>query len=419
MRIFPRPLFGYLALLFLFVLVVYRGVFPAFTQIDTDFPNYYTAARIVLEQGDVNRLYDDQWFQEQITAHRIQAKGKFSPFPPTTALLATPLGLVQPQTALRLLTLVNLICVSLCVILLAQATSFEFPDVAVFVLLAGVGLINCIRFGQWYILVALSIIAGYVLYQHGRFILSGICFGLFVPVKYFPILFVLYFAARKEWRLVVSAIATSMLLILVSMVVLGWEIHYTFLTSVLGEHLQSRYALQSPFSSTFQSFDSLLHQLMVYDPEQNPHPAILSADMLPQVKWGIVTFLVLVTVVSIFRSQRFGASASVSLSFSLLSVLGLLIAPGGATYHFVLLWLPCALLLQWLDSAGRNRLFLLTLLIYGAIGFIPYSLFHSFEGRGWLSVLAFPRLCLMILLFFVAVLTMWLPATRQPLARNV
>ena len=76
---------GLLVLLALFVF--YRGVLPGFRQVDSDFPNYYTAAKIVADGKDVNRLYDDSWFQSQIRSYGMQLQGKFSPFPPVTALV--------------------------------------------------------------------------------------------------------------------------------------------------------------------------------------------------------------------------------------------------------------------------------------------------------------------------------------------
>jgi hypothetical protein len=43
-----------------------RGIVPGTSRIDTDFPNYLTAARIVADGEQVERLYDNSWFQEQM-----------------------------------------------------------------------------------------------------------------------------------------------------------------------------------------------------------------------------------------------------------------------------------------------------------------------------------------------------------------
>ncbi len=60
-----------------------RGIAPAVSRIDTDFPNYLTAARIVADGGPAARLYDDAWFQQQMRDYGIgdPKQGKFAPFP--------------------------------------------------------------------------------------------------------------------------------------------------------------------------------------------------------------------------------------------------------------------------------------------------------------------------------------------------
>ena len=52
-------------------LLLYFGIVPAFSRIDSDFPNYYTSARLVIEGGNLTNLYDDAWFQKQIEREGI------------------------------------------------------------------------------------------------------------------------------------------------------------------------------------------------------------------------------------------------------------------------------------------------------------------------------------------------------------
>src|SRR5262249_3374573 len=51
-----------LALVFLFV---YKGFVPAWKQLNTDFPNYYIAARLYREGYPMARVYEWTWFQRQ------------------------------------------------------------------------------------------------------------------------------------------------------------------------------------------------------------------------------------------------------------------------------------------------------------------------------------------------------------------
>src|ERR1700726_2348406 len=90
-------------------LVFQKGIVPAMSGIEADFPGYFTAARIVIDGQDTRRLYDDDWFREQIRRYGLESAknpGKFAPFPPPTALLLVPLARFEPLTALRIVTAV-------------------------------------------------------------------------------------------------------------------------------------------------------------------------------------------------------------------------------------------------------------------------------------------------------------------------
>jgi ABC-type anion transport system duplicated permease subunit len=77
----------------------------------------------------------------------------------------------------------------------------------------------------------------------------------------------------------------------------------------------------------------------------------------------------------------------------------LLIAPATATYTCALLWLPAALLIDYFLAAGARMAAYFILGAYTLIGFIPWNLTYPFEGRGGLTVLAYPRLFLLFAMF--------------------
>ena len=76
------------SILLLAAFLVWKGIVPALTRIDTDFPNYYTSAKLFLEGADVAQFYDDAWF----AAIREQGHRCGRSFPPLTVILATPLA---------------------------------------------------------------------------------------------------------------------------------------------------------------------------------------------------------------------------------------------------------------------------------------------------------------------------------------
>jgi len=416
MRLFLNRPTAILLFVALVSLLVARGIAPAVTKIGADFPSYLTAAKIVADRGQVERLYDTAWFEEQMRLYKIglPKAGKFSPFPPPTALLLVPLAHLTPLNALRVMTGTSILALVCSVLLLSRIFSWSFIESTIFVLLSGYAVLNTLRFGQPYALVSLSCILGYYAYLKGRPLLAGLCFGLFVPIKYFPVVVLLYFACRREWKIVLGGAVAILAAALVSIGILGWKIHEIFLTSVLGNHLIANLSMQDPFSASFQSFDTLYRRLFVFDATSNPQPlfALPSLQIIGVVitKVGIL----LATVATLIRLARRKAVASIAPSIGILGILVLLVAPATASYHFVLLWLPVGLLIDYFLREGTPARAYFILGAYALIGFFPYKFTEPFEGRGGLTVLAYPRLFVLLAMFTACLYFVWKPAEQAP-----
>jgi hypothetical protein len=243
-------------------------------------------------------------------------------------------------------------------------------------------------------------ILGYCLYLERRPWLAGICFGLFVPIKYFPVIILAYFAFRKEWKVVMGGAAAIAGVGLVSIAVLGWRVHEIFIFSVLGNHLTGRLSLQDhtvPFTAAYQSFDTLFDRLFVFDPAGNPQP-LLAAPLLRTL--GLIATkgsILLAAAATLIKLARGGSAAAPSIG--IIGIALFLIAPATATYTCALLWLPVALLIGYFLNQGARIPAYFILGAYVIIGFIPYNYAYPFEGHGGLSLLAFPRLFLLLSMF--------------------
>ena len=406
--LFKRP-----AALLLFValtlVLAARGIVPALSKVDTDFPNYFTAAKIVADGGNTDRLYDNGWFQDQMRRYQIgkASEGEFKPFPPPTALLLVPLTRLKPLDALRVVTGVSVLCLIGSIILLAKILSWSVVDSTVFVLLSGYAVLGALRLGQPYILVSCSCIVGYYARLKSRPSLAGMCFGLLTPIKYFPVVILVYFAFRKEWKVVLGGAAAILMVTAVSVGILGWKMHEDFLSSVLGNHLIAKLDLQDPFTASYQSFDSLFRRLFIYDATLNPQ----APYAVPRLQ-GIAVFItkasiLLAAIAALVKLARRGGDSATGPSIGLLGVVTLLLAPATATYHFVLLWLPVGLLINYLILQGARVRAYFILGAYALIGFFPYRYTIPFEGRGGLTVLAYPRLFLLLAMFIACVHFIW------------
>jgi hypothetical protein len=383
------------------VLLVTRGIVPAMSRIDSDFPNYFTAAKLVTDGRNAERFYDDSWFTEQAYRYGMGA-GIFSPFPPPTALLLVPLTPFQPLTALRILTALSMLCLGCSIWLLARILSWSVAGSALFILASGHAIHSGLRFGQPYILISTLCILGYYAYLKGRPWLAGMCFGLFVPVKYFPGIVLVCLALRKQWKVLLGGLLAILGVTVTSIATLGWKIHQTFLLTIVGNHLAARRGL--PLSALVQSFDTLFGGLFIFDAVLNPRPLLVAPQL--QVLCVVITkaAIVLAAVVTLLRLIRQGSAAATGAAIGVLALAALLAAPGTATYHFALLWLPVGLLFNYLlrEAAPGGAYFVLAGYVF--IGMLPYGHALAFEGQRWLSVLAFPRLFVLLAMFIAAVL---------------
>ncbi len=102
-RLLPGRATASLLAIALTILIFTKGIVPAMSTLDTDFPNYLTAARIVADGGPANRLYDTPGFKSKcadtasasprrVNSRRFRRPPRFSWFPWQAFSRSTPCG---------------------------------------------------------------------------------------------------------------------------------------------------------------------------------------------------------------------------------------------------------------------------------------------------------------------------------------
>ncbi len=372
------------------------GLVPAWRTVQSDFPNYYTAARLLSDGQASAQFYDDDWFQRQIRGYGMEAAGKFAPFPPATAFVMLPLSGFSPLTAKRIWTVINLLALLANIWLLRQLSRQSYLHCAVFLLLGGFGLANTFKLGQFYLILLLLILLAAFCVLRKRDGLAGILLGLGASIKYLPIIYVLGFGLNRRPRLIVAGLVTIGGVMLLEAAVFGTDVHFQFIRTILLPHLNGVLQTQDPFTPTFQSWNSLLRNIFVYDPLRNPHPLI---------PWP-TGFLIARTVILllIFGSAartiyRLHGAEAMWLRLSIIGLAVMAALPASATYHFILLAFPVAILWRYADQPGLRYHFWTVYVLYAAIGLLPVHYFSGFRYAGGWIFLAYPRLFLMTSLF--------------------
>ena len=374
----------------------------------SDFGNYYVSARLVATGANLDSLYNDEWFHQQMIGMGVNTPGKFSPFPPITAWMLIPYSGLEPLDAQRLFVVVNLVFVLMCAYAWSKVSHWKRLPSLLIVLAGGGSVINNVAFGQIYLVMVTCLLISVVLIERDRPLPASIFLGGFAVIKYVPVVIIggLFLLAlispqpeRRRYQLtVIYSLLTIVVLVVAQVLLFGSDLMEEYLVSALLPHLSSELSGQGMYSLLFQSWDSLGRNLFVYDAVANPDPLIDWPAGRTLLKLIVAIVVMAVSVFVMYLHSRSASSRRFNVFLSIPVLTILVILPASATYHFVLLLFPMALLLR--DEALSIKTRLVTVVLYCIIGFIPYGYaFRIAETAGLLF--AFPRLLIVLLLFIV------------------
>ncbi len=375
--------------------VLLRGLIPALAGPAGDFANFYTASRIVVDRQPLEEAYRDfTWFQKRMDQYGVGGQlGGFIPHPPPAAVVFIPLSGLDPVTAKRVWTALNLILCLVCIFLLAE-TSGLHPLLAGLILLStGAGLRNNFLFGQLYLLLLASLLGGLHFVQKGRPVLAGLLLGSLVPVKYAAFPWALYFCWRRRWQTVISMGAVALAVSMVTVWLVGWPPFHVFWADVLPRHLAGE--IQDPFASRLQSWGSLFRRLFIADDTLNPSPPLNSPTMYFLSKnivfWSLATLSLVVLTRIRFQHPRH----TQLFDWGWMALTLMLLSPGGATYHFLLLTIPTAFFASILMDQGRKLSAGFLVLLFAALN-LPHYLWLEGLAGGWTTPFAYTRLLILL-----------------------
>ena len=392
----------YLILAFLLIYLVRSALIPAWSELQSDFPNYYISSKILLE-GNGEKLYHDDWFHEKGKMMGIKRHTRFSPFPPLTALVMVPIAFFKPLAAKRIWTILNIFFLLLAIFLLNKITQWKWHLSAIFILLTGVGLSSNIRLGQVYIVITAMVLLSYFLAQHNKDYLAGIILALCTVLKYFPVVFIVAYAFNKNWRLLSAAMITIIFLFIIQFVIFGPDLMGTYFSTILFPHLEGRIQGQGEFSHIYQTWEVFLKNIFVFNAFENPNP-IINWPMGKTLINFMLTALILVPLAYILKKVSvYDSKAKLNIYLYTISLGVFVLLPITATYHFVLISFPVILLLITIKSKLKPIWFWITVSLYAGIGFIPLGIFFELGDRLGL-IFYYPRLWIVTVLYFVCLL---------------
>jgi hypothetical protein len=367
----------------------------AWRTLNTDFPNYYLAARLVREGVDPSRAYEWIWLQREKDHRNIdQAVVGLVPITPFSTLTMWPIAGLPPLVAKHAWLILNLALLFPIVWLMKSVTGLSLLQVGCLVGLC-FPLHRNFLYGQYYVVLLGILTAACWAVQRQRNYLAGSLLALGVAVKIFPVILALHFVRKKNWAALIACLFTGLLCAVVSISVFGWSLHRTYLLQVLPATLRGE-ALD-PYNLTSSSLSSLLHRLFIFEPQLNAHPAL-------HVPWLFVILhpafqLALLLPALMWIDERASSATRTSLEWSALLLATLTFTPLPASYHFTVLILPVAIICGYLVRERRSALVIIVIALYLAVG---YPGWNTAPVDGWKALLHVKRLYALILLTIVS-----------------
>lgn len=347
-------------------LVLWKGIIPGWQHLDSDFPNYYTASLLLLEGEEVADFYDNAWFEAQARQRGIDASARFTPFPPVTAILAIPVTFFEPLTAKRIWLVLNVLLLFVLVVQLRSITRLSYLWVSVLASIALLPIISNFRMGQFYLLLLCGLLACYQWAIRGQYLRSGIVLAFLALVKYFPVSTIAGFALAGKRKVWWSAGIALVIMVIAQAWLFGWEAWERYMDILLG-HLGGRIPEHGQFVPAYQSMDSFLTHLFVSD-ASNPYAITNAPGLKAAIKWTIYLFVGGSLAWAWWNFRKSDKDDFMGATLALTSLAALLLLPASATYHFLLLLFPIALLYR-LGRTGmtlRDGLPILTLMFIAA-----------------------------------------------------
>lgn len=407
----------WLALIPLTLFFLRLGVLPAWREMRSDFPNYYVSSRVLTAGEDPRLLYDDAWFQRRIEREGINQAGRFSTFPPCTAFAMLPLTPFSPDSARRLWLGINLALLLLAVIQLGRLCELDPSTTAVWVFLAGNALVSNFVLGQLYLAVTAITLMALVLAERGHELTAGALLGACISIKYFPVVFLPALWMRRRWRALLACATTMACITGLELLIFGWETWSHFAGSVFLPHLDGLIANQGDgHVIAYQSFNSLFRNLLVHHPRENPHPLWTAPGLYPFAKW-ITLALIGGVGAWCFLAQKGTELTGYRRRQALAGATAMVLLPVTATYHLLLFLPSLGLLLAELWRDHRRFAAALVASFWALLGFAPFWRLAALDRDGFMLLLHYPRLFLLLGIWLVAILGLW-PRQSQAIDKS-
>jgi hypothetical protein len=372
----------------------------AWRTLNTDFPNYYMAARLVHEGYDTSRMYEWTWIQREKDHRGVDRRVVgLLPITPLSTLAVWPIAELEPLTAKHVWIVFNLLLLVPMAWMLQRMTRLSYVRIALMFALS-FPLYRNLLYGQFYILLMLMIVAACWCWLRGWQVAAGVLVAVAAGCKVFPALLLVWFLRRRQWRALLWGLITGAACVGISVAVYGVAANRTWLQEILpwvtrGEGLGT-------YMTGSASIVELFHGLLLGEPQWNPHPrhesVMAYAVLVPLLQMMVLAPAVLLIRRGDERRER------VLMEWSAIVTAALAVSTEAASYNFVLMVFPVCVMAGML--LRRRQYGWLAALAIAFLG-IGYPVPVPANVQGLAVLLWIPRLWLMLAMLTAIYVWLW------------
>lgn len=251
--------------------------------------------------------------------------------------------------------------------------------------------------GQSDITIFFPMVVAFWAFSRDHDLVGGIALGVAILTKIAPAVFLVYWLWKREWRVLIYALATSILIILISLPFVGIDLWIRFVTQIFPALSTGTAYAQN------QSLPGLINRLML---EPRFAAGLQSAPNVPAIRAvSTAAELILVGLAMLVTGGRRGSRNSLrfALEFSVWLIVLLIISPIAWDHYFTWLLLPITVLLSSLLNSqltiARGAILFSALVVGLWLVNTPVATFFNYPEAWQKSPLLYGSLIILALLF--------------------
>lgn len=367
------------------------GLFYLYRSIDFpvhDFANYYFGGQFFSHGQFDHNVYFPYWFNSRIYA--AGHNGIFAAYAPNTPFLAlvfAPLSMLPVAVAKLFFNAVSLLLFLWSLLRIASRYRVDSFWLLAIPIVFFVPIKNQVLFGQVYFLVFFLLAECWLAYEKRQLKTAALYLSIAILLKVFPLLMLLFFMFRKQFKLLGYVFLFCAILIVFTGVFCGFGVWSFYLVHVLPK--AGRGEIATAFVDNYQSVFMFLKRLLVYDPLENPQALFDNPALL-----GIISGTFKMAIIAIgFYAARKSAPLN-AMSYWIVAMV--VLSPYGSTYTFLLFVFP---FLAFAGSALSPVKKVLSVLLLALLANLPLA-----AVSGWAYPFSYMRLFVLLTVLLAMVL---------------